>query len=320
MLKKTLAIIGLAANGLAIAGTMGPTCVPGDVSVPCAASKWNLGVQALYLQPTYSANKAYEPSVNNNVSDFSGLRPDWGWGYQIEGSYHYLTGSDLTMTLMHYDIDTERGFAYRGFTLFSTDTIPYNLHLENKFDQVNFVLGQQVDMGSWKTARFYGGLQYAKIRVDEANTYATVPQALVLQGVAGFQQYRDANVNGVGPVIGIDYSYNLPRGFSLTANTASSLLAGSTRYNDGYVFRPTGLVRFNNKHSRNIVVPSIEAKLGIKYVFECSQGALNVEGGYRALNYFNVFQTRSQAVLGAAHSTDFGLYGPYFGAKWVGNV
>ncbi len=224
------------------------------------------------------------------------------------------------MTLIHYDVDTERGTDYIGRTPFTLTSLPYNLHLESKFDQVNLVFGQHVDMSVRKKARFYGGLQYAKIRVDETNVYSVVPQALLLQNVTGFNQYRDADLIGGGPVIGIDYSYNLVRGLSLTANTASSLLLSSTRSSSGYVFAPTGLVRFNHKHSHKNVVPSFEAKLGLKYVHECPHGALLLEGGFQALNYFNVFETSGQALWSASHTTDFGLYGPYFGAKWVGNV
>lgn len=333
MKKRTLAIRKLAINSLAsvavlglgssavFAGTMGPACMPGNVTVPCEEKKWDLGVQALYLQPLYTAAKAYErrfdirPEVN-----YKSTQPDWGWGYRIEGSYHFRTGNDITMTLMHYDVDSNIG-GFAGPTRFATTGVPYGIREENKFDQVNLILGQHVDMSAWKKARFYGGLQYAKIRVDIANNYITVPTALIRQGVLGFNQYRNSDVNGVGPVIGIDYSYDLARGFSVTANTASSLLYGTTRYSEGYVFAPTGLVRFPSSRSKKVVVPSFEAKLGLKYAHECAQGTLNIEGGFQALNYFNAFESRGQVGFGVTTSnSDFGLYGPYFGAKWVGNV
>lgn len=318
MLKKsTLAILGLAASGMSFAGTMGPVCSPDGVTVPCEARQWDLGAQALYLRPTYSADKGYENSL---APRYKNTDPRWGWGYRIEGSFHYHYDNDLTLTYTHYDIDTDRG-GYFGPTRFATSVLPFDFHRENKFDQVNLVLGQHVDMGTWTKVRFYGGLQYAKLRVDERLKYPLVPPALLQQGVLGFQQYRNADFNGGGPAIGMDYSVDLARGFSLTANAASSILYSSTRYAEGYIFAPTGLIRFIGNQSRKAIVPGLEARIGLGYAHPCAQGVLNLEGGFQTLNYFSVFESRGQVGFNTRpHDTNFGLYGPYFGAKWVGNV
>lgn len=323
MLKKTtLAILGLVASGFASAGMYSPapapSCTPGDVTVPCEARKWDLGVQALYLQPTYSADKGYELEPLGNFREY---RPKWGWAYRLEGSYHFNTGNDITMTLIHYDIDSYRR-NFLGATPYSLAPVPFNVKLENKFDQVNLILGQHVDMGAWKKARFYGGLQYAKIRVNERNNYTVVPLALVLSSVTDFKQYRNADFYGIGPVIGVDYSYDLAYGFSVTGNTATSILYGSARHAEGYVLGPLGLVTYPQGKSHRSVVPSVEAKLGLKYAYECENGVLNFEGGYQAINYFGALETRRQ--VGLIHNgisvSNFGLYGPYLGAKWIGNA
>lgn len=320
MLKKTtLAILSLAMSGLAFAGDMGaPSCIPGDVTIPCEGRAWDLGAQALYLQPIYTADKGYERSL---ALGYKSVDPKWGWGYRIEGSYHFRTANDIIMTLMHYDIDTNHG-DYLGPTILAPIPFPFRLHLENKFDQVNLVLGQRADLSVWDRVRFYGGLQYAKIRVDERNNYLLPRPLLLGLGILGLQQFRNADVNGVGPTVGIDYSYDLFSGFGLTANTATSILYGSTRFTEGYVFLPTGLVSFGSFSSQKVVVPSFEAKLGLRYLHACSQGILNLNAGFQALNYFQALESRGQAAGFAStlHSTDFALYGPYFGAKWVGDV
>lgn len=331
MLKKTaLIVLGLTASGFASAGTMGPVCVPGDVTVPCEARHWDIGVQALYFRPTYTADRGYELNATNGLSLANGLpngfnygyrknEPEWDWGYRIEGSYHFNTGNDVTLTLIRFDNGNTR-YGFRGFTDFSAATLPYDLNLSNRFDQLNILLGQHVDMSAAKKIRFYGGFQYAKIRLEETREFTVVPAALLRQRASGLAQYNKSEVYGFGPTLGIDYSYNLfLSGLSVTANGATSLLTGISRFANGYVVAPTGLVRFNDSFTRKVVVPSFEAKLGLKYEHEFTNGALSLEGGYQAINYFDVFKARGR-VSTQPSTTNFGLYGPYFGAKWVGNV
>jgi hypothetical protein len=322
MLKKTtLVILGLAASGFAAAGYSAPpalSCASGEVTTPCAVShQWNISVQALYLKPIYNANKGYDYGTNiNSVKELDG---DWGWGYHLEGSYHFNTGNDITMTWMHYDVDTKRG-GYVGATPFSLTRVPYILFFDNKFDQVNLIMGQHTNMSMLQNTRFYGGLQYADIRVHAVNTFTTTPLAITPLAPAGFRQYRDADFSGLGPIVGLDYAYNVIHNLNLTANTAASILYGSSRYSASYILAPSGLVRNDVYASKKAIVPSLEAKLGVNYTYEVAQGVLNLEGGYQVVNYFNALQTRKIANTGMPTDSDFGLYGPYFGVKWVGNA
>ena len=320
MLKKiALAIFGSSISSLVAAGMYSPaplpTCVPGDVTVPCEARLWDLGAQALYLRPTYSAEKGYELNPSEGVSRVS---PEWGWAYRIEGSYHFHTGNDMTMTYLHYDNDSKLG-NYFGAIPFGFAAEPYYMKIQNKFDQVNLVLGQYTDLSAWKKVRFYGGLQYAKFRVDTQNTFLVTPPALLLRSVRGVTQYRDTEYYGVGPAIGVDYSYHLTNAFSLTGNAATSLVYGASRYNSGFVVLPAGAVFLPFHRSEDAVVPSLEAKLGLKYESTWAEGSLNIEAGYQTINYFNVLETRRYiGFISRQDSSNFALYGPYFGAKWIG--
>ncbi|KTD38503.1 outer membrane protein [Legionella nautarum] len=318
MLKKTTAAAVLAlAGSAAFAGTMGPVCTPGNVTVPCEAKKWDIGAEALYWQPAYASGLGYE---FNPEHGFNSIRPRWGWGYRLQGSYHFHTGNDITMTYIHYDKDSDRG-GYGGEIPFAFAFEPFRLHLQNKFDQVNLVLGQHVDISAWKKMRFYGGLQFAKIRLDQTRQFLAIPPALARRSVTTLQQIRNSDFEGVGPVLGIDYSYNLINGLSVTGNVATSLLYGVDRYVTGYISGPAGVVSAVDKASLRIIVPSIEAKVGLKYTYEWIQGTLNLEGGVQGVNYFNALQSRRPiGQTNYIYTTDFGLWGPYFGATWVGDV
>src|SRR3989338_274579 len=149
MLKKTtMAVLGLSISGMAAAGMYSappaPTCVPGDVTVPCEAKLWDLGIQALYLRPVLDADRAYE-SLSNDGHHYNNLDTDWDWGFRLEGSYHFSTGNDITMNWSHYDNDQYHdGFngtlAIPGFSVLPF--ADYAVQSQNKFDQVNLVFGQ----------------------------------------------------------------------------------------------------------------------------------------------------------------------------------
>ena len=67
-----------------------------------------------------------------------------------------------------------------------------------------------------------------------------------------------------------------------------------------------------------IVVPELEAKLGINYTYAIAQGDLTFDFAWLWINYFNVTQTDTYGYTPT--NSDFGLQGPIFGLKWLGNI
>lgn len=326
MLKKTtLAVMGLAVSGFALAGTMGPVCAPGNVTVPCEAKRWDLGVQALYLQSIYSGSKAYQHSLLPTGS-VRAVDNDWDWGSRLEGSYHFNTGNDVTIDWTHFSSNKNEidlaGYIPLNARLVVTNQ-PVAQYSKDKLDQVNVVMGQHADFGMVKKMRFFGGMQYAHLQIDSTNYFGTrftSPPYPVLP-FSSVSQFDNTDYKGFGPVIGIDYAYELSNAFSLTARGAGSILYGTSRYSNGYVGAPVNLVFASRSNKVRTIVPSLDAKLGVNYAYSVGQGILNLEGGYQALNYFNALQTQGIAgFAGQVTNSDYGLYGPYFGLKYVGNA
>jgi len=313
-LKKTAVAVLALSSSAVFAGTMGPVCTPGNVTVPCESTAWDFGIQALYLQPTYDSALGYhgEYTSSDNNYNYVENEPDWAWGFKLEGSYHFSTGNDLNLNWYHLGNKTTTvGFATHTVNVFGTPTTFTNtsISVEPRWDAVNLEFGQHVDFGEFKNIRFHGGVQYARIKTDTSSV-----GTVAVDGVAtNFALSGNRTFNGFGPRIGADMSYDLGNGLSVYANGATAILAGTSKANLNYA--TTGVATRSGSTSRNAIVPEVEAKLGLGYTYAMAQGDLSLDVGYMWVNYFNAQQS---FVVG--DDSDFGLHGPYFGLKWVGTV
>jgi hypothetical protein len=293
-LKKTAGALAVLASSVGFAGTMGPVCTPGNVTVPCESTAFDVAIHALYLKPSYTGAFAY-PANSAGDSLYHDFDHDYQWGFRLEGSYHFNTGNDLTVNWTYWSHD----YFVNPDNVNSWDWKP-------KFNQVNVEMGQHVDFGEMKNIRFHGGVQYA--RVDYTNHWAgSVPQ---IPGNDVVNVQDASKFNGFGPRAGVDMSYDFGNGFQLYANSATALLVGDGDFNVSAgaagAFTVSG-----GSHSR--VVPELEAKLGAKYTYAMASGDLTGDIGYMWQNYFNAQHVTTL-------ESDFGVHGLYFGLKWVGNV
>lgn len=301
MKKTAIAVLALGSSAV-FAGTMGPVCAPGNVTVPCESTAWDFGITALYLQPTYSGDFAYvdaTATVVDGVTNvlYRDLDSDWNWGFKLEGSYHFGTGNDMNINWYHFSGDTTVAGVFGADSAY--------VDLDAKWDAVNVEFGQHVDFGDMKNIRFHGGVQFARIEHDLD----------VMFGGVLFDQVAETRFSGFGPRAGVDMSYDFGNGLGIYANTAGALLVGTSKFVEGGTPAVANLYVYGQ---RTAVVPELEAKLGAKYGYAMPSGNLSLDAGYMWVNYFNAQDYVDD--FGTVAQTDFAVNGPYIGLKWVGNV
>ncbi|ASQ47185.1 Lpg1974 family pore-forming outer membrane protein [Legionella clemsonensis] len=311
--RGILAVLMLGSSPL-FAGSMGPVCSPGTVTVPCEWSGWDFGVKALYLKPAYDVDYGYGPfaTVDGITRHYIDTDPDWHWGFMLEASYRFSTGNDLNLNWSHWD-DNRNNYSYAGaFVSGFAGALFGTTQFEPEWDAVNLEFGQHVDFGEFKDIRFHAGVQFAHIEHEtRASGYSTIIPATL-----PFSFTIDSQFNGFGPRVGSDMTYNIGHGLAIYGKGAAAILVGTGKFNAG-VTVPT-LVGMASSGSKTTIVPELETKLGAKYGWVMTQGTLTLDAGWMLVHYFNA--NHFMSVFGTRNESGFALQGPYVGLNWLSTV
>lgn len=235
-----------------------------------------------------------------------GLQPGYGWGFFLEGSYHFGHGKDFNLNYYHYDSGFTKTNALAANGSITSTLLP-------RWDAINFEFGQLIHLNESSDLRLHGGVEYARVGlkssftsvVNVANTLANLTTLGTLSG------QTSSFYSGFGPRVGADLAYQIPgnwvNNLSIYGNAAVGLLAGAAKSS-------TMLPRLGSIDSTaNIVVPEIDLKLGVNYAKDLFHGQLNFDAGWMWADYISaIYQT-------ATTKGDVAFQGLFFGMKWQGN-
>lgn len=315
-LKLTAAAV-LMSSGLAFAGSMGPVCTPGNLTVPCAQNAWGFNANALYLQPSYSGVLGYLGSTDTELANSSWVRnkPDWSWGFEIGTSYYFNTGNDASLNWYHLSSPST---SYSALYTFGVPLAQRSYEsdlasIHPSWDAVNFEVGQIVKMSARNVMRLHAGAQYSRIASSLSHLGN---EALALGG--GDYDTEEMQYSGFGPRLGAELAYFMTSDFSVYAKSATALLFGTSKTNStrgNLVFPPPTVIYLN----RTQVVPEVDLKLGLQYDYALSNSKLSADLGYMWVNYFSPI-SQLNPFFNNFDSSNFTLQGLYFGLKWLAPV
>lgn len=263
-------------------------------------SAWDFGIQALYLKTSFSDGFAFleDTTVNLNTDKRNALKLNWGWGFKLEGSYHFCPNSDLNLNLYHYKKSTKGSFVFRANPTADVYTVTPD------WDAVNLELGESIHLNEITNLRLHGGLQYAQMKT-KYHSHGTDP-------IRGPGIERDMlKYSGVGPRMGVDMSVGLIKnGISAYFGGDVAMLVGRSKF----TFKETFLPHFSSGSRPTDVVPEIGLKIGARYDYAIPCGDVVFDLGYMFVNYFNALNFHDDF---NASETNFALNGLYVGVKLI---
>ncbi|MDX2346457.1 MAG: Lpg1974 family pore-forming outer membrane protein [Legionella sp.] len=282
------------------AGTIG--------SIDVADPKWALGADSLYMQPNFG-NINYRGLQRTSAQDTNhATHPlPYLWGFKVYGSYSWDDASDVN--LEWYRIKKSISKDFGGLLSGAGDPLSevYG-DITPNWNAVNMEFGYTSMLSDKNSARFHVGLEYAQILTDEKRY---VVLATGVPNSATINRF----FNGVGARVGANFTHHFINNFDVYGNVATAILAGKHSSDTTYA------ALYSNRHvSVSAIVPELEAKLGAKYTYYSTRGALTLNAGWMWINYFNSTVFDNYNLLYDTvntTSTDFALQGLFFGLKWT---
>jgi hypothetical protein len=327
--RLSLALLALGLSAPIFADSSSPFAV----TVPNQNGGFNIGLDALYLQPSagnLSYGTVYNGSTSTTGASISGtvqtVDPTYHWGFDANIGYRIPnTGNDVNLDWTHLGnmSNSSSSFAPAGgsFEQVGGNGVTYTTqagyaNTQFQYDAVNLDAGQAVMFGDYFKFHAFTGARYANLQQKQDNIYGKTTDN-VLQNT-----YLDQNsqFKGLGPQVGFDGRACLPYNFGLDASLTGSLLVGSIDSNASIQRIPTitdkAVVLSFTNNNNDRVVPALDGKLGVDYTINfnnADRSSMMIQAGYQVTNYFGV----SNMILtnGVNSDNNVAFDGPYAGIK-----
>lgn len=318
------------ASALAFEGTI--------VKVPASNDHFFVGLEALYLQPSDSNGDLDYATVLNGTlpanGNILGIEPDFGWAWRLTLGYEYGAANDFTFNYFraHPKSTSDDFTAGTGdiiidptFGVTAWDSVSSSVDYE--VDQADFTMGQKLAPHRCITLHPFGGLRYARVKRDLDVDFTA--------GTTTWSFPDRSKYSGIGPIAGMDASFEIGNGFKIVGKVDGALLVGDMEDDfSWYISTPTSLTNPINYSvdKRRRVVPVVDMRLGAAYTWDMgNDSTLGFEVGYQVSTYkdsidrINLGDTNSQpgdtAVSPSIHtptrsSSSLGLHGAYLNLVW----
>lgn len=241
----------------------------------------------------------------------SNLAAHWEWYHSSNESDTKNVGGSNNMVGPFFEIgpDASTYKVAKGTTHF---------HL----DEVRLDYGTYVCFGSLFQANLFSGVSFARIKQHHFTRFQNFADTVVrtIDVPAQFM--------GAGPEVGLDFVYQVIKGFEFVGNAKAALFVGTFKNSTTFSTLSNDLVLLGDANpnvqtttveNKGGIVPAFQAKLGFAYEFCfwcCSMARL--EAGYQAQIYLNAIRSIDMgsevalAAVGSVGSATTGVYARTF--------
>lgn len=200
--------------------------------------------------------------------------PGSGWDVGLQYTYLHSNGNSYAAAAsggVIYPEMTRPGLTDYALSAYANARLNYNVY--------DLAFGKTLDIDEWTRVRIYGGLRFASIYQTLSGYYNG------LLADSAFAQNR-SNFDGVGPMLGTEFSWKVWGGFSLFGNASGGLIYGNVRSaavetNNGGATIYTDITDTNRQ-----MIPFAGVGLGASWQYR----GLTVRAGYEVVNWFGLIQ------------------------------